>query len=104
MKRICQYPIQITDEQVIELPKDAKILTVQFQKDKAYLYCLIDINEELEEIKIRMHCKQELEEIKIGIHFESRSDNLLYIETFRLNKYSKFIIPCISGIETRKKI
>lgn len=49
MKRIYKYPVDITDRQVISLPKGAKILSVQDQFGKPQLWALVDPEAELEE-------------------------------------------------------
>jgi hypothetical protein len=40
--RIWKFPLAIVDEQVIGLPKDAEILSVQFQGPQLCLWALLD--------------------------------------------------------------
>lgn len=46
MVTIYKYPLKITDEQQIELPEDVRILTVQMQGGKAYLWAMVDTDAE----------------------------------------------------------
>ena len=41
-KTIWKYPLEIEDNQSVELPIDAEILTVQTVKDKPYLWALVN--------------------------------------------------------------
>ena len=41
IRAVCKYPPEIQDEQVVLLPTGAKILTVQAQKDRPYLWALV---------------------------------------------------------------
>lgn len=43
MITIYKYPIAITDEQSIQLPKNATILTAAIQQDALYLWAEVDI-------------------------------------------------------------
>lgn len=60
MTTIYKYTVQVTDAQVIELPKKAQILAVQAQKSDAFasnsfsLWALVDTKEEETE-KHRIH-------------------------------------------------
>lgn len=42
MKTIYKYGLQITDLQELEMPKHAKLLSVQFQGDTLCLWALVD--------------------------------------------------------------
>lgn len=42
MKKIYKYPIEIQDEQVVLLPTGAKILTVQTQSGKVFLWAMVN--------------------------------------------------------------
>jgi hypothetical protein len=42
MKVIWKYPLITSDEQVISIPKDAKILTVQIQDDVPTIWAIVD--------------------------------------------------------------
>jgi hypothetical protein len=48
MKAIWKYPIFIRQEQIIDMPLDAKILTVQLQGDFAVLWALVETNNPIE--------------------------------------------------------
>ena len=41
-KRIFKYPLQITDEQTVEMPLEAIILCVQIQQEEPCLWALVD--------------------------------------------------------------
>ena len=42
MKKIYKYPTEIQDEQVVLLPTGAKILTVQTQSGKAFIWAMVN--------------------------------------------------------------
>lgn len=44
MERIYKYPIPIEDNITIELPEGARVLTVQIQKGKPYIWAKVDPN------------------------------------------------------------
>lgn len=46
---VYKYELEITDEQIISLPFNAELLTVQMQGNKCYLWALVDPRNELEE-------------------------------------------------------
>lgn len=46
---IYKYELEITDEQIIRLPFNAELLTVQMQGDKCCLWALVDPRNELNE-------------------------------------------------------
>jgi len=54
MKTIWKYELGINDNQIIEMPADAQILTVQIQHGKPCMWCLIDAIYELKKRKIRI--------------------------------------------------
>lgn len=49
MKTIYKYPLEWADEQAIEMPKGARILSVQWIRGSICIYALIDINEQIRE-------------------------------------------------------
>lgn len=53
MKTVYEYPLQISDEFIIGLPKGAQILKVALQKGEPYLWALVDTEAELESVYIR---------------------------------------------------
>lgn len=42
MRKIFKYFLRVTDEQTLDLPRGAEILSVEEQKNKVVLYALID--------------------------------------------------------------
>lgn len=53
-KVIYKYPLEVTDRQAIEMPKGAKILSVQVQSRVPCLWALVDANtNESEKVIIR---------------------------------------------------
>ncbi len=42
MLTIWKFPLKVADEQIIEMPANARILTVQTQQGKPYLWVLVD--------------------------------------------------------------
>lgn len=51
MKAVLKYPVKVTDEQFIEMPKGAEILTVQTQFGKPQMWALVDKDEERKEMR-----------------------------------------------------
>ncbi len=45
MKTIWKFSIEIDDRQTVEMPRDAEILTAQFQGGHLCLWALVDANE-----------------------------------------------------------
>ena len=75
MKMVYKYLLGITDVQTIQMPKGAKILTVQVQS--AYgpcVWALVDPSQELENVKIRI----------AGTGHHIKEDIVKYIGTFQL--------------------
>jgi hypothetical protein len=54
MKTIYKYPIEITDEQVVEMPVYARILGVQMQGDNVNIWALVDTELPTLSVKIRV--------------------------------------------------
>jgi hypothetical protein len=54
MKRVYKYHIEITDEQVINMPTNAQILTVQEQNNEAFIWALVNPNESLYPYRFRL--------------------------------------------------
>jgi len=48
MKRIFKFPLEMTDLQKIDMPKDSTLLTVQVQKGIPCLWALVDTDKEAE--------------------------------------------------------
>lgn len=77
MKTIYKYAIDVTDEQIVKLPANARILTVQVQGGTPCIWALVDTNEVLiEDVTIRVHGTG---------HPIDDSDNLDYIGTFQMH-------------------
>ena len=57
MKTIYKYPIEITDEQVVEMPVYARILGVQMQGDNVNIWALVDTELHTMSVKIRVLAK-----------------------------------------------
>jgi len=53
-KKIFKYQLDIKDEQILEMPKDAEILTVQNQRGWLCLWARVDPNFPKENRKIRV--------------------------------------------------
>lgn len=48
MNKIFKYPLVITDRQTVQIPKSAKILSVQYQQSTLCMWALVDTAEPLE--------------------------------------------------------
>ena len=53
MRRVYKYPLLITDEFAIGLPKGAQILRIALQHGEPFLWALVDPDAELEQVFIR---------------------------------------------------
>lgn len=42
MKTIWKFPIKVTDQQVLQVPQDAQLLSVQMQGDQPCIWALVD--------------------------------------------------------------
>lgn len=42
MKKVLKYPLILEDEQHIDMPLGAEILTLQLQRDQPYVWALVD--------------------------------------------------------------
>jgi hypothetical protein len=47
--RIWKYPLEITDTQVIKVPQNSTILTLQMQNQMPVMWVLVDIDADLED-------------------------------------------------------
>ena len=54
MRRILKYELEVSDNQVLEIPSD-NILSVQEQNDKVIVYALIDTESTQEELQGSSH-------------------------------------------------
>ena len=52
MTTIYKYPIEITDFQILNVPKESKVLTVQVQNGRACLWLKVDPSMPEEEMKV----------------------------------------------------
>ena len=74
MKIIYKYPIKITDYQVIEMPINSNILTVQMQKETPCIWAIVDPDN-----------KPELRHIRIvGTGHPINNTMINYIGTFQM--------------------
>lgn len=55
MKTIYKYPLEITDNQCVKMPKDAQILTVQMQGKTPCLWAMVDTENEVVERFIEIY-------------------------------------------------
>ena len=75
MQTIYKYTIEVTDDQKIEMPKGAQILTVQVQGNEVCLWALVDPD-----------LKKELRHIEVfGTGHNVSDDERTYIGTFQLH-------------------
>jgi hypothetical protein len=75
MSTVWKYELYIDDYIIVSLPRGAKPLTVQSQKEKVYLWCLVNPHENnLEERIFRL----------AGTGHPIVDNNLFYIGTFQL--------------------
>lgn len=49
MNTIYKYPIEVTDTQVVRMPKNAEILSIQVQNETVCLWAKVDSNEKVME-------------------------------------------------------
>lgn len=70
-KNIFKYPLEITDEQTIEMPVNARILTVKTQGNQICLWALVTPDHTLEKRKIRIY----------GTGHPVDMENIIYIGT-----------------------
>lgn len=54
MKTIFKYPTEITDEQIVMMPKDAHALSTQIQNGRLCIWALVDTDNELVERRVRV--------------------------------------------------
>jgi len=55
MKSIWKFPIEITDKQKVFMPRTAKILSVQVQRETPYIWALVDTEEQISERTLIIH-------------------------------------------------
>jgi|TARA_Y100000034_G_scaffold69923_1_gene84401 hypothetical protein len=77
MQTIWKFELPMDDYFNIQMPKDAKILCVQAQYEKPYLWALVNSNAEKETRYFRMSGTGHLISEKFG-------ENMIYIGTFQL--------------------
>ena len=75
MNTIWKYQLEICDEQHLQMPSGAKILTVQIQQETVQLWACVDPDQTLILRQIRIH--------GTGHHVPNH-DKLKYISTFQL--------------------
>jgi hypothetical protein len=74
---VYKYELEITDEQMVKLPFNAQILTVQMQGNKCCLWALVDPTHELYERTICIHGTGNPIKIKDAREYK-------YISTFQI--------------------
>lgn len=75
---IHKYPLEITDHQTIQLPSDYRILTVDIQDGKPYLWAAVDLDSSVDEAEIVIHAT--------GDTLTYENCSVLYISTFFLKE------------------
>ena len=78
MEAVYKYPLVVTDRQLVKMPKEAKILTVQVQNGEPQRWALVNPDNETEEVPIRIHGTG---------HKITDADRLAYIGTFQMPRY-----------------
>lgn len=77
-RTIYKYDLEVTDEQVLELPANAEILTVQMQHDAPKLWAIVDVPQRSATVQNR----------RIAIygtgHAMNQSASHRYIATFQM--------------------
>lgn len=68
MSKIYKYELEITDKQILYIPKGGKILSVQFQNSTLCLWALVDLNNPNQERIIRI----------LGTGHEAKESSLKY--------------------------
>lgn len=77
MKKVYKYNItDMNDYFDLNLPKGAKILTVQVQRNSICIWALVDINNEQEKRRFRL--------AGTGHPIEESTDRLIYIGSFQM--------------------
>lgn len=76
MKRVYKYPLSIVDFQTLGMPADAKLLTVQAQRNQPCLWALVDTERAQEEVTLRL--------VGTGHEFED-ADQWEHLGSFQLD-------------------
>lgn len=77
MLSVWKYPIEIIDFPVVELPRGAKVLTVQSQGEQACLWVLVDPHESVMESRL-------FRLVGTGHLIKRSVQELMYLGTFRV--------------------
>lgn len=77
MKRIFKYKVRAEETFKIDLPASAEVLSVQVQRGKPMLWCLLDDEEE----------RVPREFVVCGTGKEAKVDGCLFVGTFQLPEY-----------------
>lgn len=77
MKTIFKYKLELTDNQILELPYDYQILDIQVQNDFIYLWALVDNS--------NMRIKMEIFIIGTGNPFPSYANE--HLGTVQMNNF-----------------
>lgn len=78
MAVVYKYQLVVTDWQLVTMPKEAKILTVQVQNGTPCIWALVNPENETEDVPIRIHGTG---------HNISDPERLAYIGTFQMPRY-----------------
>ena len=78
MAVVYKYPLVVTDRQLVTMPKEAKIPSVQVQNGAPYMWALVNPENGTEEVPIRIHGTG---------HNIPDADRLAYIGTFQMPRY-----------------
>lgn len=78
MAVVYKYQLVVTDRQLVTMPKEAKILTVQVQNGTPCIWALVNPENETEDVPIRIHGTG---------HNISDPERLAYIGTFQMPRY-----------------
>ena len=54
-KTIYKYPLITTGVQLIEMPRNTKILSLQVQHEKPCIWCLVDLKEDIKDYVFRVY-------------------------------------------------
>ena len=68
MRTIHKYPVSVTDEFVINMPRGAEILSIDLQNDMPYMWVLVDTNNNSKIRKFRVFGTGQLD-IPYGVKY-----------------------------------
>ena len=77
MKTVFKYKLETTEYQVLQIPRDGKILTVQIQQNNVVLWVLVEADKEYEDRTFII--------VGIGHPIYETDKELIYIGTYQLS-------------------